>query len=423
MIPVKVNPVIDIELYKMVRGITEAICAPLEIEDYVIQGIEDVSPAKWHLAHTTWFFETFFLIPFVKNYKPFDALFHDLFNSYYQIIGLPFPRQNRGLLSRPTVKTIYEYRHVVDQHILEYLAKYPLDQCDKIKIFITGLNHEQQHQELLLMDIKFNYALNPTLPAYQTRQLHRTNNKKDKHFISVMGAVAETGFNGNGFSFDNESPLHSSIVPPFLIANRLETMGEYHEFIQSGGYKNPGFWLADGWDCVMKNEWVSPMYWHKIDNKWYLFTLNGLTEMNPDEPVCHISFYEADAYARWRGKRLPTEIEWEYFVTQSQVEIDQGNFLDNNVLHPLPANSPSQKPQQFFGDVWEWTMSAYSPYTGYKPCAGPLGEYNGKFMCNQIVLRGGSCVTPRSHIRKSYRNFFQADKRWQFSGVRLADDN
>ena len=346
-----------------------------------------------------------------------------MFNSYYQILGQPFPRQKRGLLSRPTVKTIYEYRHVVDQHILEYLENNPLDECDKIKTFFTGLNHEQQHQELLLMDIKFNYALNPMVPSYHTRQLPYTNNAIDKHFISIMGAVAETGYQGNGFSFDNELPLHSSIVPPFRIANRLETMGEYLEFIQSGGYTNPAFWLADGWDCVMKNKWVAPMYWYKLDNKWYLFTLNGLTELKPDEPVCHISFYEADAYARWCGKRLPTEIEWEYFVTQSQVDIDQGNFLENNMLNPLPANSPSQKPQQLFGDVWEWTMSSYSPYPGYKPCAGPLGEYNGKFMCNQMVLRGGSCVTPRSHMRKSYRNFFQPDKRWQFSGVRLADDN
>ena len=422
----KNNQLNMLQKYMQVRKQTEEICRPLEIEDYVVQGMDDVSPAKWHLAHTTWFFETLILIPHVPNYNVFNPLFQHLFNSYYQTIGQPLPQSNRGLLSRPTVATVYAYRQFVDSVLQDYLIKCTPDDFGRIEqLFMVGLQHEQQHQELLLMDIKFNYSLNPDFPNYH--QLNTTIRHvrpiATEHFIPVIGATTDIGYSGNGFSYDSERPRHRFIIQPFCIANRLVTNGEYDEFIQSDGYKNPVFWLSNGWDCVVKNTWRAPLYWHQLGNKWHEFTLHGLTEMNLDAPVCHVSYYEADAYARWRGMRLPTEMEWEYYVNFVQADRDEGNYLENNRLHPEPAMDQSLKPQQFFGDVWEWTMSAYSPYPAYKAYEGALSEYNGKFMCNQIVLRGGCCVTPRSHIRASYRNFFQADKRWQFSGIRLANDN
>lgn len=408
-----------ISAYKNIRKTTEWICEPLEIEDYVIQGIEDVSPPKWHLAHTTWFYETFILIPNMKHYSAFNPLFNALFNSYYQSLGDPYPRPQRGLLSRPTVETVFAYRNHVDKHLLAFLDTCSFEQFMEIKeLLILGLNHEQQHQELLFMDIKYNYFLNPEYPVYRentTKESLSTN----EEFLYSKGGFAEIGYQGDSFCFDNEIPCHHFIVKPFLISNRLVTNQEYLEFIEEGGYKNPLYWLSDGWNHVVKNQWNSPLYWVKDNMKWYLFTLHGLKELNPNEPVCHVSFHEAVAYANWRGKRLATEMEWEYFVKTQEIKANGANFMENNYFHPAPSNT---NPLQFFGDVWEWTASTYSPYPGYKPFSGKLAEYNSKFMCNQLVLRGGACVTPASHIRATYRNFFQPEKRWHFGGIRLADN-
>ncbi len=419
-----------IKNYLTIRQQTEAICQPLEIEDYVIQGMDDVSPAKWHLAHTTWFFETFILIPSVKNYRVYRPEFVSLFNSYYQSLNQPYLRSARGLLSRPTVAVIYDYRHYVDKHMQTYLSHLSIDQDDTLKLLAIGLAHEQQHQELLLMDIKYNYSLHyPDVPIYQkslaiSSQPPSLNAQSslEEYFISVEGGIASVGFAGEGFSFDNEHPVHRTLLTPYRIANRLVTNEDYLMFINAGGYQNPAYWLSDGWDCIQKNQWKAPLYWYHFQDQWHQLSLKGLTPLVLNQPICHVSYYEADAYARWRGKRLPTEMEWEHFVSCSQFCLQESNFLESNILHPLPTTDLSNAPQQFFGDVWEWTMSAYVPYPGYNAYAGSLGEYNGKFMCNQMVLRGGSCVTPRDHIRASYRNFFQADKRWQFAGFRLAED-
>ncbi len=411
-----------LERYIQIRNQTLDICRPLETEDYVVQGMGDVSPVKWHLAHTTWFFETFILIPYSSNYKAFNALFQHLFNSYYQTIGCPFPRPNRGLLSRPTVAEVYAYRRVVDDAIQNHISTCKTQDIERLNSILTmGLQHEQQHQELLLMDIKFNYSLNLDFPIYQTlpASIETSGVVVKEQFNCVVGATTDIGYSGQGFSYDNERPRHSCIIQPFSIATRLVTNHEYLQFMQSDGYKNPVFWLSDGWDCIVKNNWQAPLYWKKLDDKWHVYTLHGLMEIALDEPVCHVSFYEADAYARWRGMRLPTEMEWEYYVKVTNADINEGNYLEQKKLHPAPAMNNAQ---QLFGDAWEWTISAYSPYPGYKAYEGTLAEYNGKFMCNQIVLRGGSCITPRSHIRASYRNFFQADKRWQFAGIRLVND-
>lgn len=404
--------------YQRERSKTVQLCLPLAIEDYVIQSILDVSPPKWHLAHTTWFFETFVLIPYLKNYQPFHAHFHYLFNSYYQTIGNPYPRERRGLLARPTVETIYEYRQYVDEHILELLSQSSSSQT-LCSLLTLGLNHEQQHQELLLMDIKHNFSLTPELSIYSnpvTTSAHFTS----LEFISVTGGEISIGNQGETFCFDNELPRHKQILQDYALANRLTTNSEYLEFMLAGGYKKPELWLADGWEYIQKNNWQAPLYWHNNNNEWHLFTLQGLQKLNLSEPVVHVSFYEADAYSRWCGKRLPTEAEWEHFVLQQNLHTTQSNFLEKNILHP--RSSDKRLPTQFFGDVWEWTQSAYHAYPGYKSVRGPLGEYNGKFMSNQIVLRGGSCVTPEAHIRSSYRNFYQPEKRWQFSGIRLAED-
>lgn len=419
-----------IKKYLSIRQQTEAICRPLKIEDYVIQGIEDVSPPKWHLAHTTWFFETFILIPYVKNYATYNPQFTTLFNSYYQSLNQPYLRGARGLLSRPTVETIYDYRHYVDQHMQAYLEGLSANEyLNLYQLLDIGFAHEEQHQELLLMDIKYNYSLHyPDVPIYQKRsELYSTSSLDTgpcakEYFISVDGEITSIGFTGPGFHFDNECPPHRILLGPYRIANRLVTNEDYLQFIDAGGYQNSAYWLSDGWDTIQQNQWKAPLYWYNSQGKWYQFTLHGLEPLALNQPVCHISYYEADAYARWRHKRLPTEAEWEHFVSHQQLCPKDNNFLESKILHPLPAMRPSKDPQQFLGDVWEWTMSAYAPYPGYQPYSGALGEYNGKFMCNQVVLRGGSCVTPRAHIRSSYRNFFQANKRWQFAGFRLAED-
>ena len=412
--------------FQKVRQQTEYLCQPLAIEDYVIQSIEDVSPPKWHLAHTSWFFETFILQEHMPQYQTFHPLFHTLFNSYYQRVGNPYPRARRGLLSRPTVEEIYNYRKHIDTHLLSLLEKASEIELLELEPLITlGLHHEQQHQELLLMDIKHNFSIIPSFPQYQTRKvLENSKNKAIEQvrprFIEVAGGMVEIGHAGSEFCFDNELPRHQQYLLPYSIATQLVTSGEYLRFIEDGGYQEPRWWLSDGWDCLLKNDWRAPLYWHNFDNEWRIFTLNGLIQLNPAEPVSHLSYYEADAYARWAGARLPSELEWEHFVNSQTLTAGNDNFMETGLFHPQAADSHSAKPQQFFGELWEWTASSYSPYPQYEPLKGALGEYNGKFMANQMVLRGGCCVTPKSHIRASYRNFFQPDKRWQFSGIRLA---
>lgn len=413
-----------IKTFQTIRKQTEDLCNTLEKEDYVIQSIDDVSPPKWHLAHTTWFFETFILTKFYENYKIFDTSFPYLFNSYYQTLGHPYPRIQRGLLSRPTVQTIYAYRQYVDKHIVSFLHKIPKNIASNIYDLLTlGIHHEQQHQELLLMDIKHNFSIDPNFPIYRvikTNKLSTTPSITSLEFIAMKGGIIDIGHQGKTFCFDNELPRHPYFLKPYCIANRLITNGEYAEFMKAGGYQHAQWWLSDGWDCVQKNHWQAPLYWHWIDNEWYLFTLSGLQKLNPHEPVSHVSYYEADAYARWKGCRLPTEIEWEHYAENTPTDLTISNFLESGIFHPQSAIKHNGKTQQLLGDLWEWTASPYVPYPGYQSLNGALGEYNGKFMSNQMVLRGGSCVTPRSHIRISYRNFFQHDKRWQFSGIRLA---
>jgi ergothioneine biosynthesis protein EgtB len=416
-----------IRTFQTVRQQTEALCQTLATEDYVIQSIEDVSPPKWHLAHTSWFFEIFLLNTQIPNYKSFHPSFDYLFNSYYQSLGNLYPRAKRGLLSRPTVELIYTYRKHIDTHILTLLEHASEEQLLELSSLITlGLHHEQQHQELLLMDIKYNFSLDPNFPTYHPssalpKNPNRRFTKTKANFIDVSGGITEIGHRGPGFCYDNELPRHQKILIPYAIASQLVTNGEYLEFIDSGGYQKPQWWLADGWDYVLKNHWQAPLYWHHFDNEWHIFTLNGLIKLNPAEPVCHISFYEADAFARWCGAQLPSEEEWEHFVASHPITTDKGNFMETGLFHPQASTQQNEAyPQQFFGELWEWTSSAYSPYPGYIPFRGALGEYNGKFMTNQMVMRGGCCVTPKSHIRASYRNYFQPEKRWQFSGIRLA---
>lgn len=407
--------------YSKVRKITELICEPLETEDYVVQAITEVSPPKWHLAHTTWFFETFILKPYKIGYHPINDAYRYLFNSYYETVGDYFPRHDRGTLSRPTVKEIMSYRRHVDNHMSELLSNIP----DKRKADITqrlmvGLNHEQQHQELLLMDIKRNFFANPLRPAYRKNETGKSRHL-EMRWAQFEGGLVEIGFEGEGFSFDNETPRHKEWLEPHRIANRLVTNGEYLEFMESGGYENPVYWLSDGWAEMRSQGWNSPLYWDYSDGEWGIFTLSGMQRLDPEEPVSHVSFYEAAAFAKWKGMRLPTEAEWETAFRDS-VPSDQDNFMESGIFHPTSPHDRDGNLLQGMGDLWEWTMSPYVPYPGNRPLEGSLGEYNAKFMANQMVLRGGSCVTPRSHIRITYRNFFNPGERWPFTGIRLADD-
>ncbi len=401
--------------YQQVRQLSESICRPLATEDYVIQSMPDVSPPKWHLAHTTWFFETFLLAPSLPHYQVFHPQFGYLFNSYYETVGKRHPRPQRGLLSRPTVEEIYRYRAYVDQAMQSLLSQ-PDSTLEAL--ILLGLHHEQQHQELLLTDIKHILAINPLRPAYRSDRapLPQEQTALTEQWLDYPGGLHSLGYDGTEFAFDNESPAHQVYLQDYYLASRLVTNAEYLEFMQAGGYSNPDYWLSEGWATVQTEQWQAPLYWEQIDGNCWVMTLSGLHAVNPSEPVCHVSFYEADAFARWAGKRLPTEAEWE--VAAVQVPL-QGNFLAQEQFHPLPAAGVT-RPDQLFGDVWEWTQSAYLPYPGFQPAAGAVGEYNGKFMCNQMVLRGGSCVTPPNHIRSTYRNFFPPSTRWQFSGIRLA---
>ena len=406
--------------YEHIRRETEGLCAPLKTEDYVIQTCPEASPAKWHLAHVSWFFETFLLIPYLKGYQPFQAEYGHLFNSYYEQVCNPWPRSERGFLSRPTVEEVYRYRAYVDARIRALLERADEQHRPEIQRRLTiGLNHEQQHQELLLTDIKLNFSANPLRPAYRAdlpAPPDRTS--PSLQWVNFPGGMYEIGHQGNGFAFDNESPRHRTYLRPFHLANRLVTNGEYLAFMDDDGYRNPALWLADGWAALKRLGWNSPQYWEQSDGQWWNYTLAGLRKLNLEEPVCHVSHYEAQAYAAWVKKRLPTEAEWEVAATELNVV---GNLRETGYLQPV-ASPQAKGLMQMYGDVWEHTGSAYQPYPGYRADQGALGEYNGKFMCNQYVLRGGSCVTPADHIRASYRNFFYPHERWQFQGLRLADD-
>ena len=398
-----------------VRARTAALCEPLSAEDCVVQSSAETSPAKWHLAHTTWFFETFILKPFASDYAVFDADFNFLFNSYYESIGAFHARIERGLLTRPGLSKVLDYRAHVDQQLARLLENPPAAHAAEIAArALLGRHHEQQHQELLLTDIKHLFWCNPQRPAYRSALPAGSESAAALRWLSYPGGLHEIGHAGVGFAFDNERPRHRHFLDGFRIASRPVSNAEYLAFIEDGGYDEPTLWLSDGWQTVKEKNWRSPLYWEQRDNEWWQMTLAGMRKIDPAEPVCHVSYFEADAYARWAGKRLPTEAEWE--VAASAVAPD-GNFLESKRLHPQPAGANAG----FFGDVWEWTASAYLPYPGYRAPDGALGEYNGKFMVSQMVLRGGSCVTPQSHIRASYRNFFYPQDRWQFKGLRLAD--
>jgi len=381
----------------------------------------DVSPTKWHLAHTSWFFEEFVLSKIYPQYKSLHPQYSFLFNSYYVQAGQRHCRPKRGLISRPTVEEVYNYRSYVDDSMRSLFKNIKSEKFSEIAPVIhIGINHEQQHQELILTDIKHVFSQNPLHPVYKKSRKNPKNRSDNKPFwMDFGGGVYEIGNNGQDFGYDNEFPRHKTYIEPFSLFSRLITNAEYMEFIDDGAYLKPELWLSDGWNAVQTNGWSAPIYWEKADGKWYNFTLHGFTEINPDEPVCHVSFYEAEAYSRWAGARLPSEFEWE--VASEGLKI-KGNFVDDKNFHPIPLISNNGKLGQMYGDLWEWTRSPYSPYPGYKTPPGALGEYNGKFMCNQMVLRGGSCATSKSHVRNCYRNFFPPDSRWQFMGIRLAKD-
>lgn len=412
--------------YLATRQTTESLVAQLAPEDQVVQAMPDASPTKWHLAHTTWFFETFLLIPFLAGYTAFHPDYDYLFNSYYDSVGERHPRHARGLLSRPTVAEVLLYRARVDAAMGDLIAtaedsgKGPMSSLLRL-----GISHEQQHQELILTDILNLFARNPLRPVYQEhRPAHhlRVDSSPPLAWVSFEGGIDRIGHQDSNFAFDNESPRHEVLLRPFRLASRLVTNGEWRGFVDDGGYRRADLWLSDGWSTVTSGDWQAPLYWELTrDRRWRQMTLCGLQDLDDDAPVCHVSYYEADAYARWVGKRLPTEAEWE--VAASTVP-PAGNLLRSGALQPLPAQEPepgSPLLVQMFGDVWEWTASPYLPYPGFQPASGAVGEYNGKFMCNQMVLRGGSCLTPDEHIRPSYRNFFYPHQRWQMTGVRLAE--
>jgi ergothioneine biosynthesis protein EgtB len=398
------------------RSLTEDLAGPLSAEDQTVQSMPDVSPTKWHRAHTSWFFETFLLVPGLAGYRQFHPDYGYLFNSYYQAVGAQYPRQERGLVSRPGIQEITDYRVHVDRAMGSLLERRLDDPT--ASLVELGIQHEQQHQELLLMDIKHVLSRNPMLPAYDRIELSPPSVPGSTTWTSHPGGICLVGHEGQGFGFDNEFPRHRVYVEPFALADRPVTCGEWLAFLEDGGYRRPELWLSDGWATVRTEGWECPLYWSRADGAWREFTLGGPIPLNPAQPVCHLSYYEADAFARWAGNRLPTEAEWEVAAAGRPTG---GNLLDRSVLHPSPV-AVSAADASPFGDVWQWTSSAYSPYPGFEIPAGAVGEYNGKFMVNQYVLRGGSCVTPPDHIRTSYRNFFPASARWVFAGLRLARD-
>ena len=386
--------VISPRRYSAVRAFTEQLAAPLSAEDQCVQSMPDASPAKWHRAHTTWFFEQFILTAHQPGYRVFDADFCYLFNSYYEAVGPRHPRPDRGLLTRPSTDSVTAYRAHVDAAMLRLLEALPEAAAGLVEL---GLQHEQQHQELLQTDILHAFAQNPLMPAALPDWREPAAASRSGGFIDCEGGLARIGHPGGSFCFDNETPMHDVYLQPYSIASRLVRNREWLAFIEDGGYRTPAHWMSDGWAAVQANDWTAPLYWRHIQGGWWQFGLNGLRSLDPDAPVRHVSWYEADAFARWSGARLPTEAEWE-------------------------AASANPDISELTSHVWQWTGSAYTPYPGYKPVKGAVGEYNGKFMVNQMVLRGGSMATPSDHTRPSYRNFFHPDKRWQFTGVRLAKD-
>jgi len=405
--------------YRRVREHSVALCEPLETEDYGLQAMAAASPPKWHLAHTTWFFETFVLMPFVPGYRAWHLHYEHLFNSYYNGVGTPYARPRRGLLTRPTVAEIYRYRAAIDEQVLALLQRQGTVDPTLLQRIELGLHHEQQHQELLLTDLKYGFSFNPLSPAYRIRPADEelTRAAGPATWQAYEGGVVRMGAAGGGFCFDNETPTHRQFLEPFALATVPVTCGEYCEFIADGGYDRAELWLSDGWDTVQREGWQAPLYWREAGGCWRQFTLAGERPLVSAEPVCHLSFYEADAFARWSGARIPTEAEWEHAAGHRAVA---GNFVDSGRLHPEPLGPGRNGVECLFGDVWEWTASGYLPYPGFRAADGAIGEYNGKFMSGQMVLRGGSCVSDAHHIRATYRNFFYPADRWQFSGLRLA---
>ena len=420
-----------LDRFRRTRAYSCTICANLLPEDMGLQAVEETSPLKWHLAHTSWFFETFILKQYQPDFKPFDPAFEYLFNSYYNAVGEQFPRGKRFLLSRPSVEQIYTYRAHVDTCITDLLQNVPawVDMAGVLSLLELGINHEQQHQELMFTDLKYNWFQNPLFPVYKVRpdqecaQQAAQQPLSPPEFLPVAEGVYSVGVrDAAAFHFDNEGPRHKTYLHAYSMANRLVSNGEYLAFIKDGGYKTPALWLSEGWSYLQQNpECAKPLYWQEIDGVWHEFTLHGLEPLDLNRPVCHVNAYEADAYARWAGARLPTEFEWEVFADKYavQTEASPGYFHHEQRVHPdcgIPVAS------SLLGQVWQWTSSDYKPYPGYQTAAGAVGEYNGKFMISQLVLRGGSCVTAYDHFRTSYRNFFYARDQWQFTGIVLAKD-
>ncbi len=434
-----------LDRYRAVRGRSHDLTRGLAPEDQVVQSMSDVSPTKWHLAHTSWFFETFVLVPHASGYRLHDEAYPYLFNSYYVQAGERHCRARRGYLSRPTVDEVWAYRTAVDAAMEEFLGgELPEGIRDLV---VLGLNHEQQHQELMLTDIKHVFSVNPLRPAYlELAELESGNpgattprlappsrEEADRlQWIPFEEGMRSIGWEGTGFAYDNEEPRHRRFLEAFALGHRLVTNGEYLAFMADGGYERPDLWMSEGWARVKEEGWSEPFYWERRDGEWWSFTLTGMRPLDLREPVCHVNWYEADALARWAGARLPREDEWEVAAAERPVA---GNFADSGRFHPAPfdgsppGSDTNDSPEagdievgQLFGDVWEWTSSPYTPYPGFRPAPGAVGEYNGKFMVNQFVLRGGSCATSRSHMRLTYRNFFHPDASWQFSGIRLARD-
>ncbi|HXI59033.1 MAG TPA: ergothioneine biosynthesis protein EgtB [Polyangia bacterium] len=403
-----------LDAYRTVRGQTVALAAPLSPEDQLVQSMPDASPTKWHLAHTSWFFETFILEPHGAGYRPFDPTYRFLFNSYYEAVGARLERPRRGLLSRPALTDVHAYRRHVDEGMTRLLEAGISDQTLMATVHL-GLHHEQQHQELILTDIKHALGSNPLRPPYlgPFDDNDAAAPPAAMTFCPFREGVVSIGHEGPGFAFDNEGPRHRVFQRAFALADRPVTCGEYLGFVRDGGYTRPALWLSDGWQHCQTEQWQAPLYWEQLDGVWMMYTLAGLMPVDEGHPVAHVSYFEADAYARWAGARLPTEQEWEHAAEGQPVV---GHFADAGRFHPGPARAGT------YGDVWQWTQSPYSPYPGYRQPAGAIGEYNGKFMCNQMVLRGGSCFTPAGHMRATYRNFFPPAARWQASGIRLARD-